>query len=52
MHGIQIRWTDGRETEHWYEQMGQWETQCSLAQLLGALVRFWSAIAQEWTRWF
>ena len=52
MHRLRIRWQDGAETEHSYERFEDWQEQCSLAQLLGAEVRFWSVIAERWTRWF
>lgn len=52
-HGIQIKWQDGRETEHWYESLAKWKEQASYAQFFGAKVRFWceSPERQCWSKW-
>ena len=52
MHGLQIHYRDGTQKTHWFETLAEWEQKCTIAQLLGAQVRFWSETAQSWTRWF
>ena len=53
MHGLQIRWADtNKEMEYWFETLEEWNSTVGIAQILGAAVRYWSAILNGWTRWF